>query len=64
MKQLDLYNNEDIDDRGAAVLLECLSNMERLRLMDCNISFEMQTALYERGREEGCEVNCGFDLTK
>ena len=50
-----------MDDDGAAMLLGCLSNVKRLKLWSYGISFEMQTKLYERGRKEGCEVNC--DLT-
>ena len=63
MKLLDLSNVEsrEFDDDGPAMLLKCLSNVKRLKLWSYEISFEMQTELYERGREEGCEVNC--DLT-
>ena len=66
MKLLDLRTyafgkSDEIDDEEAAMLLECLSNVKRLRLNSWRVSFEMQTELYERGREEGCEVNC--DLT-
>ena len=65
MELLDLSRyaigeSDEIDDDGAAMLLECLSNVKRLRLYSSNVSFEMQTELYEREREEGCEVN--FDL--
>ena len=60
LNQLGLWWNE-IDDDGAAMLLGCLSNVKRLNLLNRKVSFEMQTELYERGREEGCEVNC--DLT-
>ena len=63
MNQLDLRWNE-IDDDGAAMLLGCLSNVKRLGLRNLNISFEMQTELYERGREEGCEVNCDYNPTQ
>ena len=62
MKQLDLSWNK-IDDDGAAMFLRCLSNVKRLELHHCNISFAMQTELYERGKEEGCEVNYGCVLT-
>ena len=66
MELLDLRNavigeSNEMDDEAAAMLLECLSNVKRLGLFSRNVSFEMQTELYERGREEGCEVNC--DLT-
>ena len=57
MKHLHLGFN-DIDDDGAVMLLGCLSNVKRLTLRYCSISFEMQAKLYERGREDGCEVNC------
>ena len=61
MKRFDLILKYKIDDDGAAMLLRCLSNVKRLRLWSSDVSFEIQTELYERGREEGCEVNC--DLT-
>ena len=66
MKLLDLRRyvyreSDEIDDEAAAMLLGCLSNVKRLRLFSLHVSFEMQTELYERGRKEGCEVNC--DLT-
>ena len=61
MKRFDLILKYKIDDDGASMLLGCLSNVKRLRLWSSDVSFEMQTELYERGREEGCEVNC--DLT-
>ena len=56
MEMLDLCNSKDIKDDEAALLLGCLSNVKKMWLLNCCISFEMQTKLYERGREEGCEV--------
>ena len=50
MVALDLSGNDEIDDEGAAMLLECLSNVERLLLDDCNISPGMKDKLRERGK--------------
>ena len=57
MEWLNLSENYEIDDEGAAVLLECLSNVEDLYVYDCNISPGMGDKLRERGREVGCDVN-------
>ena len=56
MELLDLNGNDEIDDEGAAMLLECLIKVERLLLLDCSISPEMKDKLEERGREVGCKV--------
>ena len=57
MVELELDGNDEIDDEGAAMLLECLSNVEKLDVSDCNISPEMKDKLRERGREVGCDVD-------
>ena len=56
MEKLDLNNNTDIGNKGAAILLESLSNVELLSLDDCNISSGMKGKLKERGKEVGCNV--------
>ena len=57
MKELALERNTDIDNEGAAMLLECLSNVEKLFLSYDNISSEMKDKLKERAEEVGCRVN-------
>ena len=57
MVELELHWNDEIDDEGAAMLLERLSNVEELYLFDCNISPEMMDKLRERGKEVGCDVD-------
>ena len=38
-----------------------MSQLERLRSHGCNMPFENNAnELQQRGREEGCEVNCDF----
>ena len=56
MVALDLIGNDEIEDEGAAMLLECLSNVERLDFLGCSISPEMKDKLRERRREVGCRV--------
>ena len=56
MEKLDLSQNDDISDAGAAMLLGCLGNLKRLMLIRCNISLEMTEKLEESGREVGCNV--------
>ena len=55
--QIDFRWNDEIDDEGWAMLLECLSNVERLWLSGRNISAGMEDKLRERGREVGCDVD-------
>ena len=61
MVELDLSYNDEIDDEGAAMLLECLIKVERLELGG-SISPEMGHKLRERGREVGCDVTVLFRL--
>ena len=56
MEKLNLEDNWNIDDEGAAMLLKCLSNVEELYLYGCSISPEMKDKLRERGKEVGCNV--------
>ena len=56
MEVLDLEGNDEIDDEGAAMLLECLSYVEELNVYGCHISLEMKDKLRERGEEVGCDV--------
>ena len=56
MKGLNLWDNPDISDAGAAKLLGCLGNVKELELWDCNVSDGMWRKLKERGREVGCDV--------
>ena len=57
MEGLWLTWNDEIDDEGAAMLLECLIKVERLFLNFCNISPGMDDKLRKRGEEVGCDVD-------
>ena len=52
--QLDIRFNQQIDDNGAAILLNCLNKIKKLWLRECNISAEMLSAIEDRGSKEGC----------
>jgi len=56
LKVLELSASRNINDDGAEMLLECLSNIDELRLTDDNISDGMACKLKLRGREVGCIV--------
>ena len=56
MKLLHLGDNADIGDEGAAMLLECIGNVENLWLCGCNITSKMKGKLNERGKEVDCIV--------
>jgi len=58
MKELELESNPEINDDGAALLLNCLANIGTLWLSKQNLSKEMETKLEERARKEGCKVFC------
>ena len=60
MVTLELSWNDEIDDEGWAMLLECLSNVEKLYLYDCDISPEMEDKLRERGRKVRCDVHVQY----
>ena len=57
MKKLDLSSNENINDDGAAFLLDCLKNIKCLSLHDCEISPHMLFKIFKHGHNVGCKVS-------
>ena len=56
MIMLGLVSNKEIDDDGAASLLDCLKNIKALDLFDCNVSKDMKRNLKLRGKVQGCSL--------
>jgi len=46
----------DVGDDGATHLLDCIHNLENLKISRCGVSPELTTKLREDGRKVGCRV--------
>ena len=58
-------NNLDLSlsyfgNAGTAALLDCLFNIQELKLVDCDLSPEMQAKITERAREMSVTVKFSY----